>query len=571
MSARLERTLAAAIAAGILPADARPPTAEDARPWPVVLLTALGAWLAAIPLLSAVVLLWGDWLSHGPGPYAIGALLLAGASVILRARGMSPFVEQLAVPALLAGLGSLGYGLGDDLPKPAALALLGGLSLALAAGLPRPWLRALLGAAAAGLLVLAAALHLVGLRDLSLWQAAGRLAVWVALYGALGVWLAGLAAQRWLERGAKEEGPRAKGPGPGKRPRQALGPWPSALSAAALESIGAGWLLAVLAGLALLSGLTLLVGAGLDPVLRDLAQAASAELSRDRLPLWAHALSALSALAATAWGGRVWPGLRRPWILGTGIAVAALAGLLPSLGGVWLVLIVTATSGRLGLAGAAAFAAAWIVGSVYYQLAWPLAVKALALGAVGATLGALVWLGAGAAARTRIASPASGPATWLIGLTAIATLTVVNVGIWQKESLIAHGQPVFLELIPVDPRSLMQGDFMRLRFRMPAGLDGASGAFARRPQAVATRDERGVTTLLRLRQPGETLAEGEFPIALTPKNGGWTVASDAWFFREGEGARWQAARYGEFRVSPDGQALLVGMADAQRRPIAAGE
>ena len=46
-------------------------------------------------------------------------------------------------------------------------------------------------------------------------------------------------------------------------------------------------------------------------------------------------------------------------------------------------------------------------------------------------------------------------------------LPVANVGIWQKEQLIAHGQPVFVELAPVDPRSLMQGDYMRLEFRVP--------------------------------------------------------------------------------------------------------
>ena len=43
--------------------------------------------------------------------------------------------------------------------------------------------------------------------------------------------------------------------------------------------------------------------------------------------------------------------------------------------------------------------------------------------------------------------------------------------------------------------------------------------------------------------------------------------TDAWYFREGDGQRWEQARYGEFRVEPDGRALLVGMADAQLRPI----
>ena len=56
-------------------------------------------------------------------------------------------------------------------------------------------------------------------------------------------------------------------------------------------------------------------------------------------------------------------------------------------------------------------------------------------------------------------------------------------------------------------------------------------------------------------------------IRLAPRKGRWVVVSDAWFFREGDGQRWQAARYGEFRVQPDGRALLVGLADADLQPI----
>ena len=47
---RLDRALRAAVAEGLLPPGASRP-AIDARPWPVVLLVALGAWLAAIPLI----------------------------------------------------------------------------------------------------------------------------------------------------------------------------------------------------------------------------------------------------------------------------------------------------------------------------------------------------------------------------------------------------------------------------------------------------------------------------------------------------------------------------------------
>jgi uncharacterized membrane-anchored protein len=154
-------------------------------------------------------------------------------------------------------------------------------------------------------------------------------------------------------------------------------------------------------------------------------------------------------------------------------------------------------------------------------------------------------------------------------LSAFASLVVANVGIVQNEALIAKGQPVFVELAPVDPRSLMQGDFMRLAYRLPTDLDHTLGSLLtrQRPQLVAQRDARGVATLLRIDAGGE-LAADEMRIELTPKSGRWMLVSDAWFFKEGDGARWAPARFGEFRVASDGRALLVGLADANLRRIA---
>jgi uncharacterized membrane-anchored protein len=39
------------------------------------------------------------------------------------------------------------------------------------------------------------------------------------------------------------------------------------------------------------------------------------------------------------------------------------------------------------------------------------------------------------------------------------------------------------------------------------------------------------------------------------------IATNAWFFQEGAAGQFAGARYGEFRVSPDGEALLVALLD----------
>ncbi|KQP43178.1 GDYXXLXY domain-containing protein [Pseudorhodoferax sp. Leaf274] len=490
------------------------------RPWPVVLLTGLGAWLAALPLLGAVALLLGDWVHAGSGPYAVGVLLLTLAGTLLRRPQVSVFVEQLALPLLLAGLGTLGYGLARDLPLQLAAGLMALLLLALAwlADTRQRWLHGLLGAAAAGATVLA--LH--GEND---WQDGSLL--WLALHGTVLPGLAGL-----------------------RRPP--------------LAATASGWLALALAGLASASGMAFLVGAVPGPT-----QPFAGSGGLVAPGPWTAAASALLALATGGLAARRWPALRRPGCAAVALVAAALCAFLPMLGAILLTTVLAAAARRRQLALCGALAAAWTVGSFYYLLAWPLAHKAVLMVACGAALAALAWR----AARmpTGAAAPASAPraAALLVLVGGLATLVVANTGIWRNERLIAQGQPVFVALAPVDPRSLMQGDYMQLRFQLPTDTQDrlAQPQSGTRPQAVARRDARGVAELLRVAAPGEPLADGEFTITLAPKNGHWTLVTDAWFFREGEADRFAQARYGEFRVAPDGRALLVGLADAKLQAL----
>lgn len=550
-ASRLQQALVRAVQVGVLPPDAtiEPVGPDSHRPWPVVLLTAIGAWFVAAPLVSLLGLLVGDLLRTAVGSCVVGLLVLAVAVAVLRRRDVSVFVEQLAVPGLLVGGVTLGMGLYRTFELRGGSLVLMVVALAVAGLIERPWLRVLLGAAAAGLLMLA-----VGPTDP--WRGGAR--VLVAQWWAVHVVLLPLGLLGWaLQRGERWGGARAR--------------W-----AGAAEALGTGWTVAVLAGLAWLAGMTFLLGGTLGGALM-------AELARDGAGRagersWAlvwllPGLSAAWALAGAVLAARAWPALRRPAVLAAAAVLVALAGLLPSLGGVCLVLAGCVVTQRWRLAGAAALAAAWVIGSFYYQLAWPLATKALWLVAAGALLAGLAWWAQRSvprAASMPAVAQQHGVASALIVLSLLATLSLVNFSIWQKEDLIAHGQPIFVELAPVDPRSLAQGDYLRLNFRLPGQPSDMGEALgARRPYVIARRDARGVATLLRTQSRPAPLAPGELRIELTPIGGRWSLVTDAWFFTEGQAARWAGARYGEFRVAPDGRALLVGLADADLRPLGA--
>ncbi|CAL93275.1 GDYXXLXY domain-containing protein [Azoarcus olearius] len=540
--AQWQRLLEDAAAAGLIPAgEAAAP--GGGRPWPVVLLTGLGAWLAALPLLGFVALAT-DLVDSGVGAIVVGSLLLAAAVMVLRGRGVSLFIEQLAVPGLLAGAGLIALGLLDSSSERVAAGVMAVLALGVAAGVPQAWLRALLGAAAAVLIWLV-------ITDLA-YDGLGFLVPPAAvLHLQLLVWIAALQGQQ-----------RALAEG-------------RAGVAAALEAIGGGWLAAVLAAFALWSGTTFLLGANLGAAaavelaeaLADGPRAGGAGLAGG----WA-ALSAVLALGAGVWLARRWPGLRQAWCAGVVLVLAGLALFLPALGAVLLAAAICAAGRRAVLALTALVAAAWIIGAFYYQLAWPLATKAGVLVGAAAVLGTLAAWGA----RVRQAKPAVAGvpahagrgAAWVIALGTVAVVLVAVGAIVQKEQLIAHGRTVFVPLAPVDPRSLMQGDYMALNFLAWAERPGEDpDPFVLDTPRLALRlDARGVVTARRP-DDGSALQADEVVIRLVPRAGRWMLVTDAFYFPEGEGERWAAARFGEFRVDADGKALLVGLRGEDLAPL----
>jgi uncharacterized membrane-anchored protein len=149
-------------------------------------------------------------------------------------------------------------------------------------------------------------------------------------------------------------------------------------------------------------------------------------------------------------------------------------------------------------------------------------------------------------------------------LAGLAILALVNTTVWQREQLLAAGRVVLLELAPVDPRSLMQGDYMALRFKV------ATEAFrARDPdrpaadgRLVLRLDPRAVGTFARI-DDGTPLGADEVAIRFRVRNGEPKLATNAFFFEEGSADRYEAARYGEFRVDASGEAILTGLRDRE--------
>lgn len=514
----------------------------NARPWPVVLLTALGAWLAAIPFFAVAALLLGKILNQPEEALTMGLLMLGGSVALLRAPHHSLFVENLGVPVLLAGLGLVAWGLNKPLEWQGACGALSLVSLGLALALPQTWIRALLGAIAAQLALLALSPD-VWLRGERSW-----LSPWVTMHLLVGLWLGSIA----LEQVQSSDAPSRR----------------------AIADTGHGWVASMLLAQAAWSGSTFLLSEPLSLGHPSQTNRSLAWFAYEGIDL-GSSMAALLAMLGLAWR---WPGLRRAWCAGLAWVACALSAFMPALGGVLLVASACLITDRRRMAVWAAVSALWVVGAFYYQLRWPLATKAGVLVITGMTLALLAaWGRRDTASRQTSTMQAHAqrpprhlaPArTWSLGLGTLAALLVANGAIWKHESLIRNGRPVFVALAPVDPRSLMQGDYMALRFAtgdlfVQNDAQGSDGAPLR---LVFKVDRQGIATAIRPHQ-GEALAPGELIIQMTRKQGRWMLVTDAFYFKEGEGQRWAQARYGELRVDATGRALLVGLRDEQLAPM----
>ncbi len=146
----------------------------------------------------------------------------------------------------------------------------------------------------------------------------------------------------------------------------------------------------------------------------------------------------------------------------------------------------------------------------------------------------------------------------------LLVLGAINLLIADKERLTARGTPMLLELAPVDPRSLIQGDYMRLDYAITRQHNGSG--WPRDGHVVVTVDADDVARFVR-RHDDTPLRPGEHLLRYRIRDDSLRLGTDAFFFQEGHAATYAPARYGELRVDDAGTSVLVGLRDAARQPL----
>ncbi len=262
----------------------------------------------------------------------------------------------------------------------------------------------------------------------------------------------------------------------------------------------------------------------------------------------AAVISAGALVVAAAYGAGWRLDLRTRAMIGAALAVCLVlpGGAAGTIG----LFAIAARRNNLGLLAFALALGIWSIGRFYYALELPLAQKA-ALMAVGGVLA----FGAWAVLAPRSAGGFRPSVRALPGFAAIVLAVAAaeaQDGL-RKAAVVRDGTRILLPMAPVDPRSLVQGDYMAIRYRLQPQLVGLGSS------AVLTMDEAGIVQSARRGdgslKPNEVLARVHGS-AEEPR-----VAPTSFLFEEGTADTWSKAVLVEARVK-DGALVMTGLTDA---------
>ena len=150
----------------------------------------------------------------------------------------------------------------------------------------------------------------------------------------------------------------------------------------------------------------------------------------------------------------------------------------------------------------------------------------------------------------------------ILAINLLLVLVFFVLSVLSKEATLANSRQILVQLAPVDPRSMMQGDYMALDYTITRHIWVGGGKYV-----VVKVDDDNVATYVR-QQDDKTLNDGELLLRWTTnKRGRKSIGADNYFFQEGTGDKYVLAHYGLLRVDSDGNCILVGLCDWHKQLI----
>lgn len=142
------------------------------------------------------------------------------------------------------------------------------------------------------------------------------------------------------------------------------------------------------------------------------------------------------------------------------------------------------------------------------------------------------------------------------------------------------GDDLYIELLPSDPRSLLQGDYMELRYELkivnsnPSNEDEFDGGWEH--DNAYLKDKINIPLWIKINHKNVLTesyfekTEGTMPLIVKNKANfvrGLYPAASSFFFAEGLGRCYENAKFAHFKVDKTGKPLLVGLVGDELKPL----
>lgn len=144
-------------------------------------------------------------------------------------------------------------------------------------------------------------------------------------------------------------------------------------------------------------------------------------------------------------------------------------------------------------------------------------------------------------------------------------LIFFNYSIVKKETILSEGKLVLLELAPVDPRSLMQGDYMELRYAISDEV--AIDSVSKRGFCVVQLQPNDIAKKVRIQSGKKPLLNNEYLIEYTIVDWSLHIGAESFFFEEGQSKKFEKAKFGGIKINKEGTSILIGLYDEQLKKI----
>jgi len=147
----------------------------------------------------------------------------------------------------------------------------------------------------------------------------------------------------------------------------------------------------------------------------------------------------------------------------------------------------------------------------------------------------------------------------IILLNLIIILAFYNYSIVKKEKTLSTAKLVLLELAPVSPKSLIQDNYMILRYKISNDL--LSKDYTKRGYFIVKVKSNNLATRVRVQKNPLPLKKEELLIKYFVKNYQLSIGAERFFFQEGQAKKFEEAKYAALRVDKSGSSVLVGLYD----------